>query len=82
MHVAKTVEHPHDKPRARFRIPASVRFFSLFRCVHSFLLTRRSEGRSNFDKGLPNLITLIQKRHKNCIYIKTIYKNLVNRGHL
>ena len=53
-------------------------FFHLFRYVLSSLLPLRSVGRSNFDKGLHNLITLIQKRHKNndrndvailCLYI-------------
>ena len=49
-------------------------FFHLFRCVLSFVLPLRSVGRSNFDKGLHNLTTLIKKRHmlnENCcnIYI-------------
>ena len=34
--------------------------FYLFRCVLSSLLPMRSVGRSNFDKGLHNLIMLIQ----------------------
>ena len=34
----------------------------LFRCVLSSLLPLRSVGRSNFDKGLQNLITLILKK--------------------
>ena len=38
--------------------------FHLFRCVLSSLLPLRSVGRSNFDKRLHNIITLIQKRHK------------------
>ena len=38
--------------------------FSFIRGVLSSLLPLRSVGRSNFDKGLHNLITLIQKRHR------------------
>ena len=38
--------------------------FSFIRGVLSSLLPLRIVGRSNFDKGLHNLITLIQKRHK------------------
>ena len=45
--------------------PSECQIFHLFRCVLSYLLPLRSVGRSNFDKGLHNLITLIQKRHKN-----------------
>ena len=30
-------------------------------------------GRSNFDKGLHNLITLIQKRHKIMIEMKLLF---------
>ena len=44
---------------------AFLAFFHLFRCVLSSLLPLRSVGRSNFDEDLHNLITLIQKRHKN-----------------
>ena len=35
--------------------------FHLFRCVLSSVLPLRSVGRSNFDKGLHNLTTLIKK---------------------
>ena len=38
--------------------------FNLFCRVLSSLLPLRSVGRSNFDKCLHSLITLIQKRHK------------------
>ena len=46
--------------------------FHLFRCVLSSVLPLRSVGRSNFDKGLHNLTTLIKKRHilnENCCCI-------------
>ena len=46
--------------------------FYLFRSVLSSLLPLRSVGRSNFDKGLHNLIMLIQKRHK----IKLLYQQM------
>ena len=52
-----------EKPRTWVRVLASVRFFHLFRCFLSSLLPLRSIGRSNFDKGLHNLTTLIKKRH-------------------
>ena len=61
--VAQSVEHRCDKLRTWVQILASVRFFYLFRCVLSSQLPMRSVGRSNFDKGFHNLITLIQKRH-------------------
>ena len=35
--------------------------FCLFRCVHSSVQPLRSVGRSNFDKAMHNLTTLIQK---------------------
>ena len=38
--------------------------FHLFRCVHYSLLPLLSVGRSNFDKGLHDLRTLILKRRK------------------
>ena len=41
--------------------------------VLSSLLLLRSVGRSNFDKDLHNLITLIQKRHKIMIEMKLLY---------
>ena len=47
--------------------------FNLFRCVPSSLLPLRSVGRSNFDKGLHNSITLIKKRHKIIIKMKSLY---------
>ena len=52
--------------------PSECQIFHLFRCVLSSLLPLRRVGRAIFDKGLHNLITLIQKRHKNndiAIYI-------------
>ena len=52
-----------EKAEDRVRVLASVRFFHLFRCVLSYVLPLRSFGMSNFDKGLNNLSTLIQKRH-------------------
>ena len=52
-------EHRRDKPRDCVQILSSVRFF--FYCVLSSLLPVQSIGWSNFDKGLHNLIMLIQK---------------------
>ena len=49
--------------------PGECQIFHLFRCVLSSLLPLRSVGRSNFDKGLHNLITLTQKRHKLTIEV-------------
>ena len=52
--------------------PNEYQIFHLFRCVLSSVLPLRSVGRSNFDKGLHNLTTLIQKRHilnENCCNI-------------
>ena len=54
--------------------PSECQIFHLFRCVLSSLLPLRSVGRSNFDNGLHNLITLIQKRHKIMIEMKLINK--------
>ena len=48
-------------------------FFYLFRCVLSSQLPLQSVGRSNFDKGLHNLKTLIQKQHKIIINMKLLY---------
>ena len=45
--------------------PSKCQIFHLFSCTLSSMLPLRSVGRSNFDKGLHSLITLIQKRHKN-----------------
>ena len=53
-------------------------FFHLFRCVLSSLLPLRSVGRSNFDKGLHNLITLIQKRHEIVIMLYYIMESTVD----
>ena len=53
--------------------PSECQLFHLFRCVLSSLLPLQSVGRSNFDKGLHNLITLIQKRHKIMIETKLLY---------
>ena len=41
--------------------PSECHIYYLFRCVLSSLLPLRSVGRSNFDKGLHNLITFIKK---------------------
>ena len=74
------------KPRTWVRDLASVRFSHLFRCVLSSVLPLRSVGRSNFDKGLNNLTTLIQKRHINencCIIYVYIYTILIyNEWHI
>ena len=43
--------------------PSECQIFHWFRCVLSSVLPLRSVGRSNFDKGLNNLITLFEKRH-------------------
>ena len=43
--------------------PSECQIFHLFRCVLSSAVLLRSVGRSNFDKGLHNLTTLIKKRH-------------------
>ena len=48
--------------------PSECHIFYLFRCVLSSLLPLRIVGRSNFYKGLHNLITLIKKRHNNNNY--------------
>ena len=53
--------------------PSECQIFHLFRCVLSSLLPLRNLGRSNFDKGLHSLITLIQKRHKIMTDIKLLY---------
>ena len=44
--------------------PSECQILNLFRSVPSSLLHLRSVGRSNFDKGLHNLIKLIKKRNK------------------
>ena len=41
----------------------------------------RSVGRSNFEKGLHNLITLIKKRHKIMIEIKLLFYVMESRVH-
>ena len=53
--------------------PTECQIFHLFCCFLSSLLPLRSVGRSNFDKGLHSLITLIQKRHKIMIEMKLLY---------
>ena len=53
--------------------PSECQIFYLFRCVLSSLLPLRSVGRSNFDKGLHNLITLILRRHEVMIEMKLLY---------
>ena len=50
-----------EKPGTWVRLPASVRFIYLFRCILSSVLPLRSVGRSNFDKGRHNLTTFIHK---------------------
>ena len=63
--------------------PSECQIFNLFRCVLSSLLLLRIVGRSNFDKGLHNLIPLIKKRLK--IIIKNevaMLQNGINRGQL
>ena len=61
----------------RVQIQVSVRFFYLFRCVLYSLLPLRNVGRSNFDKGLHNLITLIKKRHQIIILLYYIMESTV-----
>ena len=53
--------------------PSECQIFYLFRCVLSSLLPFRSVGRSNFDNGFHNLITLIEKRHRIIIKVKLLY---------
>ena len=53
--------------------PSECQIFHLFRCVLSSLLPLRSVGRSNFDKGLHNLITLIKKRHNDINEVAILY---------
>ena len=50
----------------------------------SSLLPLRSAGRSNFDKGFHNLITLIEKNGMETIIINevAILQNGINRGQL
>ena len=45
--------------------PRVCQIFYLFRCVLSSLLPLQNVGRSNFDRGLHNLVMLIKKRHGN-----------------
>ena len=52
--------------------PRECQIFHLFLCVLSSVLPLRGVGRSNFDKGLHNLTTLIQKTtyiNENCCII-------------
>ena len=58
--------------------PSESQIFHLFRCVLSSLLPLRSVGRSNFDKGLHNLITLIKKRHQIIILLYYIMDSTVD----
>ena len=69
--ITQSVEHLHDKRMAWVRILASVY------CIISSMLPCLSVGRSNFDRGLHNLIMLIQERHKD-LKIKLRYKNRIN----
>ena len=54
-----------------FTNPIACQIVHLSRGVLSSLLPLRSVGTSNFDQGLHNLITLIQKRHK--LMIELLY---------
>ena len=58
--------------------PSECQICYLFCCVLSSLLPLRSVGRSNFDNGLHNLITLIQKRHKIMIMLYYIMESTVD----
>ena len=60
-HVVIVVSSPHRWSLNLGSNPSEYQIFHLFRSVLSSLLHLRSVGRSNFDKGLHNLITLIQK---------------------
>ena len=51
----------------------SVNGLALNMSKQTSLLPLRSVGRSNFDKGLHNLITLIKKLHKIMIEMKLLY---------
>ena len=53
--------------------PSECHIFYLLCCVLSSRLPLRSVGRSNFEKGLHNLITLIKKRRKLIIKMKLLY---------
>ena len=64
-HLSLVGMHRRDKPRTWVQILASGRFCHFFCSVLSSLLPLRSVGMSNFDKGLHNLMTLIQRRHQN-----------------
>ena len=57
-----------DMPRTWVRVLASVRFFHLFRCVLSYVLSLRSVGRSNFVRVCINLTTLIKKQKKTTYF--------------
>ena len=49
-----------------------------FAHIYLFSATNGSAGRSNFDKGLHNLITLIKKRCKIKVTILYIYISTLN----
>ena len=53
--------------------PSECQIFKLFRCVLSSQLLLRNSGKSNFDKGLHNLMTSIQKRHKIIIEMMLLF---------
>ena len=58
--------------------PSECQIFSLLRFVLSSLLPLRNIGRSNFDKGLHNFITLIKKRHQIRILLYCIMESTVD----
>ena len=58
--------------------PSECQIFHVFRCVLSSLLHLRSVGRSNVDKGLHNLITLIKKRRQIMILLYYILESTVD----
>ena len=56
--------------------PSECQIFHLFRCVLSSLLPLRSVVRSNFDKGLHHLITLIKKTLIQYVLLGSVYWRL------
>ena len=60
--IAQSVERRHDRPKSLGFNPRKCQIINFFHCVPSSEPPLQSIGRSNFDKGLHNLIKLIQKR--------------------